>query len=282
MKYDIPNKRIYVRQSWLNDVMICPERSRLSLTLPEFRMGSDATIIGTAVHYAIEQYLHDNYGDYGDDMVKIVEAMQHDARHKYNELLSLPHRNTGLDNVENCIDAMVSAWFDDIRPHVTTGGQIEARFDVPLGFVLDGYEVCVSGTMDYVAPDGMLWDWKTASRTYNARDKQSSAIQATVYAYAAGALGWVPEPHAVDFKYGIMIRQATPKAQIVHVHRTKEHIAWLRNQVQSVVTMAHNLGTELAWIRNDQGNLCSEKWCDFWSVCKGACVSSSSMSLPVG
>jgi hypothetical protein len=281
MKYDIPNRRIYVRQSWLNDVMICPERSRLGLTLPEFRMGSDATMIGTAVHYAIERYLNGHYADLGDDHVHIVEAMQHEAVTEYERLILEPHRNTGLPDVRDCIDAMVAAWYDDIRTEVALGGKVEAQFDVPLGFVLDGYEVRLQGTMDYVAPDGVIWDWKTAGRTYNARDKQQHAIQATVYAFAAGNLAWVDDPSEVIFKYGVMIRQKSPKAQVVAVHRNREHFAWLRNQVQSVVTMSHKLGTELPWIRNDQGNLCSEKWCDFWSVCKGACVSSHSMSSPI-
>lgn len=30
MKLDTVNKRIYVRQSWLNDVLMCPERARLA------------------------------------------------------------------------------------------------------------------------------------------------------------------------------------------------------------------------------------------------------------
>ena len=45
--------KVWVRQSWLNDVMICPERARLGVVMPEWRMGSDATHIGTAVHLSL-------------------------------------------------------------------------------------------------------------------------------------------------------------------------------------------------------------------------------------
>ena len=58
MKLDTVNKRIYVRQSWLNDVLMCPERARLAHKNPHMRMASDATIIGTAVHHAIEVFIN--------------------------------------------------------------------------------------------------------------------------------------------------------------------------------------------------------------------------------
>ena len=48
------NVHYRVRQSWLNDFMLCPERSRLAITLPQWRSGSGATAIGTGIHAAIE------------------------------------------------------------------------------------------------------------------------------------------------------------------------------------------------------------------------------------
>ena len=71
--------KVWVRQSWLNDIMICPERSRLAVTLPDWRMGSDATHIGTAVHAGIEHYLtHDeadkSYKVANDELELLIEA----------------------------------------------------------------------------------------------------------------------------------------------------------------------------------------------------------------
>lgn len=270
MKYDSINKRIYVRQSWLNDVMLCPERARLGALYPTLRQGSDATIIGTAVHHGIEALLT------APDKYEFTELVKLSVD-KYAELAAEPHKETGIAEVPLLIESMILAFTTQVLPHVEHGGKCEATFDVPLGIHLDGYEVYVQGTMDYVTPSGVLWDWKTSSRVYNERDKQASAIQATVYAYAAASLGWVPNPHHVDFSYGVMVRQQKPRGQVVRLHRNSEHFAWLKNQVQSVVHMAHSLGTTGAWLRNDQGNLCSAKWCDFWKQCKGACVSDLSM-----
>jgi hypothetical protein len=34
------------------------------------------------------------------------------------------------------------------------------------------------------------------------------------------------------------------------------------------------------WPMNDQHGLCSSKWCDYWSVCKGAHWNDSDLALP--
>jgi hypothetical protein len=76
-----------------------------------------------------------------------------------------------------------------------------------------------------------------------------------------------------------MIRQETPKAQVVSLHRNQEHVLWIRNQIISACRMGVSLGVDTGWLLNDQGNLCSSKWCDFWSMCKGATVSEQSLLL---
>ena len=57
MKVDEENKRVLVRQSWLKDMLLCPERARLSVIKPEFRTQNDSAAIGTAVHSGIESLL---------------------------------------------------------------------------------------------------------------------------------------------------------------------------------------------------------------------------------
>ena len=89
MKIDNVNKIVYVRQSWLNDMVICPERARLGIIRPEFRSGSDATIIGTAVHAGIESVLDGRSSEFGD-MLKVVND-------EYAVLAALPHKVTNID-----------------------------------------------------------------------------------------------------------------------------------------------------------------------------------------
>lgn len=272
MKLDAENKRVYVRQSWLNDVMLCPERARLGVQFPQWRRGSTATMIGTAIHHGIEMVLKNPDVEFSQ-MAQVIHA-------RYGELVLEPHKEQGVDpqDVPTFLDNMAAGFFTEILPHVQRGGLTEWRFAVPLNLVApNGWAVWLEGTADYVSPDGVIWDWKTSGRAYSERDKQSQAIQPTVYALAAHRSGLLPDGNNVDFRYGVMLRQKSVKTQIVRVHRNMEHMRWLESQVARVVNMAMRLGMDSAWLMNDQNNLCSAKWCDYWSICKGAIVQEQSL-----
>lgn len=264
MKIDLANNIIYVRQSWLNDMAICPERSRLGITHPEFRTGSDATIIGTAVHAGIESVLKD--GITREEMLEVVSS-------KYDELSKTPHKTTNIDpdKIPDYLNAMSTAFYEGILPEVTTGGQVEFYFKVPLGIMVDQYAIWLEGTMDYIDPNGVIWDWKTASKPYYVKEKQKSAIQPTVYGYAATELGLIKND-VTTFNYGVMVRADSAKHQIATVTRTKNHYDWLRHFVAGAIGSSYTAGTDIKWFMNDSSNLCSDKWCSFWSICKGAFI----------
>lgn len=267
MLYDHENKRIYVRQSWLGDVLMCPERARLGLIHPERRSASDATIMGTAVHTGIEYFLNTEQPDFSDVVATAVK--------QWNVLAEQPHNHSsgiGAHEAPLLIEAMTLGFMEVIAPQVERGGKTEFKFATPLGLNVDGYDVFLKGTMDYITPSGVIWDWKTSKRAYNEKDKQAHSVQASVYALAASVLGMVPDSDDVEFGFGIMIRQDRPKAQVVTVHRSAAHGKWLSDQIESVVIMAHRLSMHVPWLKNDQGNLCSPKWCDHWKACKGKLI----------
>ena len=235
MKVDTTAKRIFVRQSWLNDVLMCPERARLAMKNPQMRMNSDATMIGTAVHHGIENFINTSedvaFAEAElDEMVKVSVA-------EYQRLLTLPYKRTGVDETKilSYIESMCTAWYTTIMPFVEMGGRTEHRFVLPTGTNINGYDIYIEGM--------------------------------------------VPDPEDIEFKYGVMIRQETPKAQVVSIHRNQEHVRWIRNQIISACRMGVSVGFEQEWMLNDQGHLCSSKWCDFWLMCKGATVSDASLIL---
>lgn len=263
-------QRVYVRQSWLGDMMICMERGRLAEVKPEFRTGSDATIMGTAVHYGIEQVLSGAVAPTLIDEVAIEHLRQLMGTEKWKQT------NIKSEDMVPHTGAMANAWLDQISPEVEFGGKIEQNFAVPTGRSVqvdmeNVYEMWFSGTMDYVAPNGILWDWKTAARKYSQGEKQKQSIQASVYAFASQALGYAEWD--VQFNFGVMTRSAKSQGQIVSVQRTKAHGDWVVEQATSTVTSALRMGHDLSWPKNDQHFLCSDKWCPWWSVCKGAHVS---------
>jgi hypothetical protein len=279
MKIDNDNMIVWVRQSWLNTLTICPERARYNITLPSWSRGSDATAIGTGMHTAIENYLNGQYTEFDDFNACAQEAVQ--------EELAKPNvTRGGVDNdkIPSLVESMGHAFYDDIAPHVTMGGVTEHNFNIVSDWTVGPYRLGFSGTMDYVAPDGVIWDWKTAARSYYANEKQKQSIQASVYAYASG----IEFPDIVSnglssliqFKYGVMVRQEKPRGQVVSVTRSAGQIEWMFHQVTASVSAVLQRGTESAWIRNDQHNLCSAKWCDYWSICKGAYISQDDMFAP--
>jgi hypothetical protein len=274
VRYDGEKRRIYVRQSWLGDALLCPERARLGMLHPERRSATDATIMGTAVHSGIEASLSVSSPDF-------TEVVAH-AVGEWRRLSEQPYRNSsGIapDDAPKLIESMLLAFTEQIRPQVELGGTTEYRFQAPIGVNHDGWEIWVEGTMDYVSPSGKIWDWKTAKRAYNRNDKQEHSVQASVYAHAAGMLGLVPDTNRVEFGFGVMIRQETPKAQVVDIVRTLEHSNWLRSQIQSTVITAHTIGSATPWLKNDQNNLCSAKWCDHWDSCKGMFIKQSHLEV---
>lgn len=269
MKIYDDSKRVYVRQSWLGDAMICMERGRLQSVMPEFRTGSDATIMGTAVHAAIEQVLSGavQASDIGDAAVTSLEGLM--------ETETWKQTNIKPETMKPNVAAMAKTWVDHISHKLEFGGLIEHHFNVDTERKVDingePYELWFSGTMDYIEPNGTIWDWKTAARKYSQSEKQKQSIQASVYALSA-----VIDGHSkfdVQFNFGVMTRAEKSQGQIVPVQRTSAHAKWVVEQAATLVQAATRIGYDNPWLKNDQHFLCSQTWCPWWSVCKGAYVS---------
>lgn len=270
---------VYVRQSWLNDAMLCPERSRLSIVKPEWRTGTDATILGTAVHTGIEKLLN-----YEIDRSQISEAAQTHLRELIDEGNFKWTNITDENHLFIYADAMCQAFVRDLLPEVDRGGHVEHTFTLGIGtfgeFNGKPVNIFINGTMDYVTPGGVIWDWKTAARKYSQSEKQRQSIQASMYALASHKSGFVDE-WPVRFNYGVMTRAANSVGQIVPVVRTEAHARWLQSQIVNVVHASLRAGIDTPWLANDQNNLCSERWCQFWSICKGAHLSEHDNKLEV-
>jgi hypothetical protein len=259
---------IWFRQSWLETAMRCNERGRLAMVKPEFATAtSDAALIGTAAHAAIANVLN---GDTEPDAIGPDATVQALTLCESEPIQwtkwSMPSQLAA--HATRCAEA----WSREIRPYVKPDGLVEHEFTVPL-FESRGRTVGIKGQMDYAAPDGVLWDWKTASKKYSQREKQRSSVQASTYATAAlhGALGDLPYTYPLTFRFGVMVRgEASATTQVVDVLRTANHEAWLIDHLRTYIDMADGLGVLRPWPRSDESFLCSETWCPWWSICKGA------------
>ena len=272
----IENNKIFIRQSWLGDALMCPERARLSALHPETRKENDSAMMGTAVHAGIEAVLKEELDpDYiGEHSIEAFRLREQEL-HAIGKSINIT--NTDPKNWDKHINSMAEAWVRDIYPHVPRGGITEFKFETKVGAIaneLFEYELWFEGTMDYFHPQG-IWDWKTAARKYYEAEKQSQNIQSAIYAESAVTLGMMN--YDVDFTFGVMIRNASSTGQILTVNRTASHGQWIVNQTKSLVntllTMQKNLPQE-KWLVNDQHYLCSQRWCPVWSMCKGSYLTS--------
>ena len=269
MKVDEENKRVFVRQSWLKDMLLCPERSRLSVVKSEFKTNNDSAVIGTAVHAGIEAVLTkkcslSEVDEFSLQAFKVFEAE------------GIKHTNVDPSSWHSHVVNLSNAWARDIYPKVPQGGSSEVKFSVPTGSYVNDYELWFEGTMDYLHEDG-IWDWKTAARKYSLSEKQSQDVQSSIYTFAGTKLGVLND--CSSFNFGVMIRERDAYGQIITVNRTKAHTDFVIKQAMSAVaygfamTNGTGIPTDNRWLINDQHYLCSERWCPWWSVCKGAHIS---------
>jgi len=269
---DYEAKTITFHQSWLNDYYLCPERTRRALLAPDENVGSDATALGTAMHSYAEHRL-------GDEPIEVAMAAAFNA---LDHEFSLAHKNVQKSDAQvyDFLPAMCAAFEADILPTIPRGGKIEQKFSVLLGEWND-WQIILEGTIDYVTPGGIIYDWKTAGSPYKKWEKERWGIQPTAYAIGAVTTGLATYP--VEWKYAIVIKkpESRPATQLVEFTRTNQHALWLREQIYSILAQHFDPGddeqpgdgrglvTDGPWPKNDQHALCSEKWCPFWSTCKG-------------
>lgn len=276
MRIDEETKRVYVRQSWLGDSMLCQERGRRMIVSPEFRTTNDSAAMGTAVHAGIEAVMR--------GVIDPKDA-HHVSVRKLDQLRDegIKVTNTDPSTWEDLVRSMTNAWVSGIYPEVPLGGVSERKFEYNSGSVVGGYELWFEGTMDYSHESG-LWDWKTAARKYSLLEKQTQSIQASVYAGHALSEGMVDEDGTVSFTFGVMIRTMKGDSQLVRIKRNSAHVMWVTEQAKTLVGSALALRSQdgswnRSWLKNDQHFLCSDRWCPWWSVCKGVFIQDTDNQL---
>lgn len=268
-------RRVFVRQSWLNDALMCQERARLVDLYPETRRENDSAVLGTSVHKGIEAVLR-NQIELRDTATYSKEWLT-----QFRNGLKADGKDIHITNVDpdrwyEYVDAMCEAWGRDIYPTLPLGGLVEHKFCVPMATVQsptgESWGLYFEGTIDYLHAEG-IWDWKTAGRKYYEAEKQSRDIQSAVY---AGAMAYSEMiEHPTRFTFGVMTRSPNSVGQIVTVERTQAHTSWVMSQAAALVNsvmLLRDTNPEASWVRNDQHHLCSERWCPVWSKCKGALV----------
>jgi len=246
---------ITVHQSFLGSHFMCPKKARDEAERPEGSSPSSESAIGTAMHAACEADM------YGLDEDTIQEALV-DAYRVEIEHPGFMER-MGHDEALSTALACYKAWQRDLKPRVRNPDMLEHKFRLHVDTRGD-VDLFIGGMWDLTS-DGEVVDWKTASSMYAYRQWQVDRwfVQPTMYTWALAIItdNWGPK----RFHYGIVEKSARPTGHWVTTTRNAQDWMFLKEQIWSLV------GTwALPPALNDQGWHCSAKWCDSWSVCKGA------------
>jgi hypothetical protein len=237
---------------------------------------SDAALVGTAIHAAIEyEFTHGP-----QDRTTLDEL----ALGRYAKCAADFRSDPNVDFGENTYSGndskaytdivdLIGKWFGShIRAEYMQYDGVVSEWEFDVEFCkVDSVDVWLTGTADLLIPNVGVVDWKTAGRDYQRWEKQRWAVQPTVYTYAAHRSGYF-DSTPVPFTFEVFARGRKGGVQTVDVWRDEGHWAWLARQitpmVRSIVAGGPKDFSEL-WQMNDQHALCSDKWCPFWSACKG-------------
>jgi hypothetical protein len=281
VRVDRESRTIWLRQSGLEEYLLCPERARRKWFEGLEDPTNDAAATGTAMHAAIEGQLKLRR-DLGESFTTWV--MIDIAKAKFDEL-----HNAGIKYVKadyatamQFIETGIPAWRAYIEPYVVVDEhlKLEWEFDVPLMTwrarrpyvsTADKWDIRLTGTSDCI-DIRRIYDWKTWGQTKKQWELQRKSVQATVYAHAAAHEGLLEWP--IDFSFAAIKKLKTKEfAELIPVKRTESHVDWLCQQIHGLLTLWDSVGEEGPWPLVDTHSLCSDKWCPAWAQCKGALVS---------
>lgn len=277
MIFDHENRTISFRQSWLDTAFRCPERGRQAIVRPEWdELEGDSALAGTAAHAAIERVI--NGGSIEEIASYAAEFL--DAYDFDNPGVAWKSFDGGIDELYHHATTCAQAWADDLAHQFDwQGARSEVTFKVPVE-TYRGWTIVLTGTIDLVPPIPELDDWKTSARPYKQYEKQKFAIQPTIYGTVAVKGGLhsddiepVDYRWPLTFRYGVMIRGAKKaKGQVVEVIRTEAHAAWAMHRIRQWIDLALDFGLDKPWPTTEENYLCSQKWCPWFSICRGAFV----------
>ncbi len=155
--------RITLRQSWLGQLAMCPERARQDLMGISESTESSNTAIGTAVHYGIEQCLLDQMQT-GDPMPlrDTQEMAVGEWFRKEPEIVRWNHESQSATTI---VLANTEVWWNEVRPGLRPIA-VEHDFNLPIVPESETHpEIWLKGTIDCVQEPGLpTIDWKNPGR----------------------------------------------------------------------------------------------------------------------
>lgn len=276
--------RLKLRQSTVNDFMVCSMRTKFRLENPDHYSGSVMRAAGTGYHagaarlylafmngeltledipelmdlcvaYALEETEREieHATDGFDWRYQVAGARQEEIRYTKDDLMQLVERM-----VRHYI---ANGLFWDPKRFEVLG--VEWPFEIPFEKRPDLWDR--TGTGDLALRDREtnwvhLVDHKlTRRKWYPSKAAPSASVQAAWYVAAAQKL-WGTE--SVTFYYDVLTTSGDFNR--IHAHRTPAHIDATLEQAAIVADAIEKGGP---FVPNTTSFLCHEAYCDWWDIC---------------
>lgn len=245
---------IVVSQSWLNTFLECAESARRQFHEPDVDDTNEQHAIGTAMHTYAAARLN---GTTAFDAYAVA----------YNELKTawpkIKHvKVKTLETAWRIASEAIECWDREIYPLVDPDLIEETMRAVIVE--TDQVVVYLEGTPDLYDYARVIWDWKTASQSWEWREHAKWDIQPTSYFFLLKANGYNPSGRFIYFVYN----KTTKNFQMIEMTRTDADVAFLRHQIAQAAEQLINYA-EQEWALNNQSWLCSDRWCPWFQTCRG-------------
>lgn len=134
-------------------------------------------------------------------------------------------------------------------------------------FFVPEVELPIVGYIDIIEEDGVPGDFKTASMSWNEK-KALEELQPLFYIAGLEQNGFEDNPE-MKFRHFVFVKTKTPKAQIIETKRHRGELDFLFEIIQRVW---QGIKSE-TFVPNPTTWKCSEKYCEFWGICRGKSLS---------
>ena len=261
--HDDTRVTVTIHQSWMDTYAKCPEKARRGIESPS--PPSDATTLGTGMHAACAAVLEGE----SDPHQSLRDAMFEEFAHpEFKWTGNGPQTKSQLISYAS---KLYECWEAEALPVLAHPVSVEHKFRIPIGTrEIGGLAVTlvIEGTWDY-EDENLMYDWKTASslRAYGPQALRK-AVQPTMYTLAHVLETGAPFSSVIPFRYGVVLKKAQPEFVWKDTFRHEGDWAWLIEQMWAACRLWVAL-PEGPWPLIDEGWICSAKWCQFWSDCKG-------------
>jgi len=154
----------------------------------------------------------------------------------------------------------VQATIDQIVPLVEDNQPVvEKRVELRV----PGIDVPIIGFIDLITADGVPCDFKTAARSWT-QDQADKEMQVLFYLTALNQAGYTLNPE-LRFRHIVFVKTKTPQVQVIESRRKPADLFWLFNTIGDVW---RGIQAEV-FPPNPSAWKCSEKWCEYWHLCRG-------------